>query len=535
MIKKTIGILVCIILVINFLTIGSSTVKSNNELRSYNQNTVIGEYSGNFCYQYPVMSKAPYFDPQDASPKPEIKDTPDQFSWKDYDGKDWTTPVKNQGSFGCCWDFTAIGTLESMIEIKENCSYLNPDLSEQYVLSCLPEAGGDNYGAIQWVFDCIKNDNSSRGNYCNGIIPESCFPYQASSDIPCSEKCSDWEDYLIPIVNYGEVNIDDYTPEIRDSVKTLIMQNGPLGTYMWASDNFIKWGRTNHGTTDYYPYIYSKLMQNTHTVIIVGWKDDPLIENGGYWICKNSWGTDWGYNGFFNIAYDSLITGFHLYWVDYDPNSYDWPPVADAGEPRGGSIGQEIIFDASRSFDPEDEVVAYHWDFGDGTNGSGTIITHAFSQLGTYIVNLTIIDNGNKTANDTIKVWIQEFNNPAYKPTIEGKSSGAVGKKYDYIFSSIDPEGNDVYYYIDWGDNTFEEWIGPYKSGEEITIAHKWSEQGSYILRAKAKDIFDAESDWALLSVSMPKNKAINTMPLFLRFLQIHPYMFPILRHLLVL
>jgi hypothetical protein len=74
-------------------------------------------------------------------------------------------------------------------------------------------------------------------------------------------------------------------------------------------------------------------------------------------------------------------------------------------------------------------------------------------------------------------------------------------------------------------------WIGPYGSGEEVTINHTWSKRGNYNIKAKAKDALGAESNWGTLYVSMPKNKAFN--PLFLRFLENHPCMFPILRHLL--
>jgi hypothetical protein len=61
-----------------------------------------------------------------------------------------------------------------------------------------------------------------------------------------------------------------------------------------------------------------------------------------------------------------------------------------------------------------------------------------------------------------------------------------------------------VYYYIDWGDNQTSEWVGPYQSGATATVTHQWSEKGTYIIQVKAKDIFDVESDWASLEVTMP-------------------------------
>ena len=95
--------------------------------------------------------------------------------------------------------------------------------------------------------------------------------------------------------------------------------------------------------------------------------------------------------------------------------------------------------------------------------------------------------------------------NPPTTPTITGPTSGKVGEEYEYTFSTTDIDGDDIYYWIEWGDGNIEEWIGPYKSGEEVTVAHTWEEKGSYTIKAKAKDVHDAESDWGVLKVSMPK------------------------------
>ena len=91
-------------------------------------------------------------------------------------------------------------------------------------------------------------------------------------------------------------------------------------------------------------------------------------------------------------------------------------------------------------------------------------------------------------------------------PTIIGPYSGLAGVEYEYELVTIDPNGNDIYYGIDWGDNSGHEWIGPYPSGEEVTVKHTWNKHGNYIIKTKAKDIYGHESDWGTLEVSMPKN-----------------------------
>ena len=108
-----------------------------------------------------------------------------------------------------------------------------------------------------------------------------------------------------------------------------------------------------------------------------------------------------------------------------------------------------------------------------------------------------------------------EVNYPPHAPSFTGPGSGKTGESYTYNISAVDPDGDDVYYYVDWGDMQIEEWIGPFASGEEITLSHTWSEQGTYTIKAKAKDSYDAESQWTTLEVTMPKNKQYSIFLLF--------------------
>ncbi len=537
MIKKTVGILVCILLVINFIPLGSSTVKNDNECRCNNQNENDDDgYNGNFCYQYPVMSEPPYFDPQDASPRPKIKDTPDQFSWRDYENQDWLTTVKKQ-LCGDCWDYAALGTLESIINIRENCAKLDTDLSEQYVLSCLPSSGscrgGNTYRAFKYIMETTEE-----GNYHNGVIPETCFPYQADDDISCSDKCTDWEEKLIPILDYGYWQSDG-SAEDREAIKTQVMENGPVAAGIMATDYFGYWGSTHHDPEDYFPYIKEGKWVN-HVVIILGWKDDSSIKRGGYWIVKNSWGTDWGYDGFFNIEYGALsIDSSGIIWVDYDPESIDWDPIADTGGLYFGEAGHTIFFDGRNSFDAENDISNYLWGFGDETTDTGVSPTHAYLQQGIYPVTLSVTDNGGNTGVDTTWVWIDESADPPDTPSITGPPSGIPGEEYEYNILTTDANGDDTYYCINWGDyRSVNEWIGPYTSGEPVKISHTWSAEGDYQIKVKAKDGYGLESDWATLTVSMPKNKNEKSMNTpFLQFLENFfekfPNAFPIIQTIL--
>jgi hypothetical protein len=98
-------------------------------------------------------------------------------------------------------------------------------------------------------------------------------------------------------------------------------------------------------------------------------------------------------------------------------------------------------------------------------------------------------------------------NEPPYTPMIIGPSNGKPGVEYGYSFVSNDPEEEKIYYYIDWGDDTPGQWIGPYISGNSIIQNHTWIEKGTYTIRVKVKDIFDQESNWADFEVTIPRNK----------------------------
>jgi len=306
---------------------------------------------GGFCtddseYVCAVMDMVPPMpDPSGADPIPETMsmaaETYGGFSWRDHLGGDWTTPAKSQGNCGSCWAFAAIGALEAVINIKHGEPDMDMDLSEQYILSCLSKAGNCSGGTVYMTYEYIRSKGAD-GNYVNGIIPEHCFPYQASDTIPCSSKCADWETWLIPISGCGYLYPS--LPSDRDAVKRLLREKGPLATYANFTSHFADWMREHKYPHDYYPYPGPVAAVN-HAVVIVGYKDDPSIGNGGYWIVKNSWGPNFGYGGFCNVEYGSLRLAEFVAYVEYEPEPGPAPPYTWGHQPVPGATGVPLDTD----------------------------------------------------------------------------------------------------------------------------------------------------------------------------------------------
>ena len=203
---------------------------------------------------------------------------------------------------------------------------------------------------------------------------------------------------------------------------------------------------------------------------------------------------------------------------------------ADAHGPYYGFEDDPIQFKGS-AYGGEPDY-KWHWNFGNGETSNEQNPEYTFINSGNYLVTLTVTDDYNNIAVDETTAFIEEINYPPNKPIIEGPLNGEIGEEYEYcIPSAVDPDGDDIYVYWDWGDGTSSGWLGPYASDEEICENHIWYEPGDYVIKAKLRDERGAESDWGTLEVRMPKTK--DCYSLFLQFLKSHPNIFPMLQQLL--
>ena len=82
-----------------------------------------------------------------------------------------------------------------------------------------------------------------------------------------------------------------------------------------------------------------------------------------------------------------------------------------------------------------------------------------------------------------------------------GPASGITGVEYTFTATTTDPEGEDIYYWFEWGDGENSGWVGPYNSGQEGSASHIWTSAGDFDVKVKAKDANGGESDWSPIHV----------------------------------
>jgi len=202
------------------------------------------------------------------------------------------TPPKDQEDCGACWTFTSLGSLESAM-LKQNFGTF--DFSEQNMRTCHGFVFGDNLA-------CSGGNNRKATAYLtrgDGPLLENNVPYNTIYDAPCESSTS------------TQFTIDgaNYYPDNEDILKQAILDYGALYTNMYyESESFTSLTNT---------YYYDGNDIPNHAVLIVGWDDAKSTNAGtGAWIIKNSWGEDWGENGYFYIAYqdsqvNTSVASFH--------------------------------------------------------------------------------------------------------------------------------------------------------------------------------------------------------------------------------
>jgi nitrous oxidase accessory protein len=336
------------------------------------------------------------------------------------------------------------------------------------------------YGIEMWRSDyaLVYNNVIMNGVVCWGIrcCMESYHNVITNNDI-INNEVGIFVDYYTDnnIITYNNlISNSDYGIKIADS-------NRPSENNTIYHNNFIDNTWNGYDVCDNYWY-------------------NTSLNEGNYWDDYD--GNDSNGDGIGDIPYTTAGLG-----IDYYPLMNPWGEQRPVANYTYFEEYSGYVFNASLSYDRDGEVISYEWDFGDGTTDSGMVVSHAFNDSGEYDVTLIVTDDEGYKGNIT-KTIDAVKNYPPDTPTIDGPDSGGWGKPYHFTFQSSDNEGSEIWYYIDWGDEHNTGWMGPFASGEEISDAHTWTQQETFTIRCKAKDMYDIHSDWAEFEITIPRTRA---------------------------
>lgn len=221
------------------------------------------------------------------------------FDWRNR-GK--VSPVREQ-ECGNCWAFAAVGAYEGSYLMRNGSS---SDAAEQYINDCATADGGADAGSCSGGLA----DKALQHMVREGNAHESVVPYTGTNKV-CSNPATP-----LDAIAWGYVEPSTDFPT-RSQIKAALCEYGPLATRMRVvSGNLFAYTGGVYNET-----VASDTSGGGHAVVIVGWDDSKNA-----WLIKNSWGTDWGMNGFGWIGYNSNRIGRHTAWIKAASKFYALAP-----------------------------------------------------------------------------------------------------------------------------------------------------------------------------------------------------------------
>jgi hypothetical protein len=239
--------------------------------------------------------------------------------------------------------------------------------------------------------------------------------------------------------------------------------------------------------------------------------------------------------------YCEIAAGFGAHNMDAPPAA---PRIPDAPDgPDDGIWNIEYMFNAT-TIDCEGDQIYYMFDWDDGeysgwigpyNSGDTGSASHIWIKGGIFEVRAKAKDEYGRECGWSEPAFLSIVEN--VKPTkvvIEGPTWGFGGEEYEFTFVSTDPEGEDISYRILWDDGNDTGYLGPYSSGEQITLSHKWKLKGEYWIKAWAKDTWGGKSNQASHKINILTSSAHSYQrnPLFIQIIERIPLLQKLIQNL---
>ena len=253
-----------------------------------------------------------------------------------------STPIKNQNPYGTCWTFGTLSSLESTwlkssgeeLDLSElHMAYFGYSDTDQY-------SSYTSYPGLETYPDLLNNGGddfkaTALLSRWTGAVLESDSPYaEAGSYIPTGNE----ENALhLQHVIYLTMDSDThYSDLVTENVKHALTTYGTVAIGMLVDEEMSKSISSDYYNADTFAMYIPESNDHglgvgsaNHEVSIVGWDDNYSLENfstappaDGAWIVKNSWGTDWGDQGYFYMSYYDAVGDTGAAYIGEKPGHY---------------------------------------------------------------------------------------------------------------------------------------------------------------------------------------------------------------------
>eukprot|EP00747_Dinoflagellata_sp_TGD_P005526 gnl/TRDRNA2_/TRDRNA2_114261_c0_seq1.p1 gnl/TRDRNA2_/TRDRNA2_114261_c0~~gnl/TRDRNA2_/TRDRNA2_114261_c0_seq1.p1 ORF type:complete len:540 (+),score=91.81 gnl/TRDRNA2_/TRDRNA2_114261_c0_seq1:138-1757(+) len=219
---------------------------------------------------------------------------PKTFDWRNVNGSNWLMDSMDQGDCGSCYVISTMHMLTVRHRIAKRNATEEP-FSVGFPLRCSEYnqgcQGGYPYLVSKWAKDV-------------GVLPESCSAY-GTADLGsvdrCSLTCDQASAKRFKVGSFGYIG-GYYGAGDEEAMMKELHESGPLVVSMEPGPDFMYYGGGVYKSDNKLP-LHAEWVRVDHSILLVGWGEETQ-KNGKklkYWVVQNSWGADWGEQGFFRI------------------------------------------------------------------------------------------------------------------------------------------------------------------------------------------------------------------------------------------